>query len=241
MTIRMFIGTSSNGEDAEAEMVYEYSIRKNTSEDVNITWMRQTHDVESVWGGWNTHRWSTPFSGYRWGIPAACNFEGRAIYTDLDMINFRDIADLWNTDLKNKPIAARRGKRFDGHEFCVMVIDCAMIASHLIPLSRMKSIEEHHHRMIHKFSGNDDLVCDLDPRWNCLDGEDRAVNDMWILHYTNMATQPWRPAWYTGKHETHPRQDMIDLWYSMKSEALNSNYVTNIPNVAFGPYDIIGR
>ena len=43
--VRIFIGTSANGEDAEAEMVYEYSLRKNASVPIEITWMRQTRDV----------------------------------------------------------------------------------------------------------------------------------------------------------------------------------------------------
>ena len=35
--IRIFIGTSANGEDAVAEMTYEYSIRKNASVDVDLS------------------------------------------------------------------------------------------------------------------------------------------------------------------------------------------------------------
>lgn len=49
MTIRLFIGTSANGEDTDAEMVYEYSLRKNCSVPIDITWMRQTNDTSSVW------------------------------------------------------------------------------------------------------------------------------------------------------------------------------------------------
>ena len=80
--IRMFIGSSSNGEDAPIEAVYDYSLNQNCSRDLDIVWMRQTEDVDSFWGGWNTPLWSTPFSGFRWAIPEYCNFEGRAIYTD---------------------------------------------------------------------------------------------------------------------------------------------------------------
>ena len=54
MTINIFIGTSANGEDQVAEMVYEYSLRKNTDADININWMRLNHDKDSCWGGWNT-------------------------------------------------------------------------------------------------------------------------------------------------------------------------------------------
>ena len=45
--VRVFIGTSSNGEDAKIEMAYEHSIRKNCSRPVDITWMRQTNDKDS--------------------------------------------------------------------------------------------------------------------------------------------------------------------------------------------------
>ena len=169
--VRIFIGTSANGEDAAAEMVYEYSIRKNASVPVEITWMRQTKDVSSIWGGWLTQNWSTPFSGFRWAIPEACDFKGRAIYTDCDMINFKDIQELIDIDMQGKPVAARRGSRFGGHEFCVIVFDCKAFEEYSIPVSRMKNIPESHHRMISKFSGTD-LVQDLDPRWNCLDGEE---------------------------------------------------------------------
>ena len=45
--VKVFIGTSSNGEDAKIEMAYEHSIRKNCSRPVDITWMRQTNDETS--------------------------------------------------------------------------------------------------------------------------------------------------------------------------------------------------
>lgn len=240
--VRIFIGTSANGEDAEAEMTYEYSLRKNTNREVEITWMKQTHDTSSIWGGWQTERWSTPFSGYRWAIPEACGFEGRAIYTDCDMINFRDIGDLLDTDLKGKPVGARRGSRFGGHEFCVMVFDCAAFEPYSIPVDRMKQIAESHHRMISNFAGNDQLVYDLDPKWNCLDGENYAVEDIWHLHYTKMASQPWKPKWFKGTPEKHARPEIADLWYKMRDEASAAGYVSGnyLPEEKFGDYNIIG-
>ena len=240
--VRIFIGSSANGEDAEAEMTYEYSLRKNTDRDVEITWMKQTRDESSIWGGWNTERWSTPFSGYRWAIPEACGFQGRAIYTDCDMINFKDIGELLDTDLKGKPVAARRGTRFGGHEFCVMVFDCAAFEPYSIPVSRMKQIAESHHRMIGNFAGNGDLVEDLDPRWNCLDGENYAVDDIWHLHYTKMSSQPWQPKWFKGVPEKHARPELVKLWYDMRDEASKAGYISGIyiPEEKFGEYNIIG-
>ena len=105
--IKMFVGSSSKGEDKDIEIAYEHSINKNCSEEVKIEWMRQSDDPSSYWGCWQTHTWPTPFSGFRWGIAEFCNFEGRAIYTDCDMINFRDMKELWETDLQGKAIGAR--------------------------------------------------------------------------------------------------------------------------------------
>jgi len=215
MTIRLFIGTSANGEDTRAERAYESSLREHASEELEIVWMRQSNDPTSFWHGWNTDTWATPFSGFRWGIAEYCNFEGRAIYTDVDMINLKDIALLNQTDMKGKPIAAREGTRFGGHEFCVMVIDCAVMKHFMnIPLARFKSQAHSHQRMIQFFSGDHNLVESLDPRWNCLDGENRSIDDIWQLHFTNMSTQPWKPAWFKGPTQTHPRDDLVSLWES---------------------------
>jgi hypothetical protein len=240
MTIRLFIGTSANGEDAEAEMVYEYSLRKNCSEPIEITWMRQTNDKDDVFGGWDTRYWPTPFSGYRWAIPEMCNFKGKAIYTDVDMINFRDISELWNTDFKGHLVAARRGKRFGGHEFCVMLMDCKQLQDAIAPIRRMKLQPEFHQRYINMFSGNEDAVKELDPRWNCLDGEDRDASDIWQLHYSRMSTQPWRPTWFTGVAEDHPRPELVELWFKHRDELLASGATPTVVNNNV-TYDFIGK
>ena len=238
--VKLFIGSSSNGEDSYIENIYEYSLRKNCSMDLEITWMRQ--NKEGLWSHNNTQMWSTPFSGFRWFIPEICNFKGRAIYTDCDMINFKDMASLLETDMRNKPIAARKGQRFGGHEFCVMVFDCERIQDMLIPITRQKNIPEYHHRMIHKFSGNSELVEDLDPRWNCLDGEDRKIDDIWQLHWTKMSTQPWKPGWFTGVTEEHPRKDLVKLLEEMHINAEKAGYTANSKlykdNIEYG---IIGQ
>jgi lipopolysaccharide biosynthesis glycosyltransferase len=244
-SVRIFIGSSSNGEDAPIEAAYEYSIFQNCSRDVDVVWMRQSNDVDNFWGGWNTPMWSTPFSGFRWAIPEYCNFEGRAIYTDCDMINYRDMAELFDTDLQGKPVAARRGVRFGGHEFCVMVFDCAAFKQHAIPVQRMKRIAETHHRFINKFSGNSDLVHDLDPKWNVLDGENYNISEMYQLHFTNMATQPWTPGWFTGQSKPHPRKDIVAEFETYSQYAFNHGFDPDAIREQLEPnnvqYNIIGR
>ena len=219
--VKLFIGSSSNGEDAPIEAVYEHTLRQNCP-DIDITWMRQERG--EYWSGYQTHTWPTPFSGFRWVIAEACNFQGRAIYTDCDMINFRSMEELYNIDMEGKPLAARRGKRFGGHEFCVMVIDCEKFQEYAIPQSRVKNISEIHQRNIQMFSGNEDLVHPLDDKWNCLDGEDYELDDIYQLHFTNMATQPWKPNWFTGEPAPHPRQDVVDLFRKKAEDARMAGY-----------------
>ena len=240
--IRIFIGTSANNEDSEAEMVLEYTLKKNSSLPIEITWMRQTRDGSgSIWGQWETQRWSTPFSGFRWAIPEACGFTGRAIYMDVDMLNLKDIAELYAIDLQGKPMAARRGKRFGGHEFCVIVMDCEKLGDLMMPVSRMKTNRDAHHRYISMFSGDDQFVAEMDPRWNCHDGDGRTIDDIWHLHYTEMSTQPWQPAWFTGKTKEHPRQDLVKLWHDTRAEAVLNGWHPNLINKTYGDYNIIGR
>jgi hypothetical protein len=241
--IRLFIGSSSNGEDATIEAAYLNSIEKHASKEVELTFMRQTNNPKSFWHGWACDTWPTPFSGFRWGIAEYCNFEGRAIYTDCDMINYRDLNELMEMDMEGKPLAARKGNRFGGHEFCVTVIDCAAYKEHSIPVSRLKKISQMHQRHIGKFSGNEDLVHELDPRWNVLDGEDYDLNEIYQLHFTNMATQPWTPGWFTGEPQPHPRKDVVKEYERALEEARGDGYNPEdlIPSVPFGSYDIIGR
>jgi len=258
-TIRIFIGSSANGEDTDMERIYLHTLITNRAVGfqvdglhLEVNWMRQTHDMSSPWAGWETQLWPTPFSGFRWGIPAVCGFKGRAIYTDVDMINLRDIAALWNTPMDGKPFMARTGHRFGGHEFCVMMIDCSAAEYILPPFERLRAIPEMHNRMIGMLSGDSSVVQTMDARWNVLDGEgasgDLATEEMYQLHYTNMATQPWKPLWYRGSPGQHRRPDLVDFWYlhdklAKESEAAG---VFQGPQCGreyepYGAYDFIGQ
>ena len=238
--IKLFIGTSSNGEDAKIEMAYEHSLRKNTDREVEIEWMRQTTDADSYWHGWADKNWSTPFSGYRWGIPERCGFKGRAIYTDVDMINLKDIGELFDTPIPDdKWMLARDGKRFGGKEFCVILFDNAKFGNDAMPLvNKWKHVDTAHHQFIQLFI-QQNLVGDLDPRWNSHDGD---TNEIWQLHYTHMPTQPWQPAWFTGEIQDHPRPDLVELYHQTYAEAEAAGY--NIEDYAVNRgvnYGIIGK
>ena len=205
--IKIFVGTSANGEDEVAEKTLEYSLRKHSSEELQVIFMRNNN---SYLGNFNSSGWATPFTNLRWTIPEYCEFAGRAIYMDVDQLNLRDISELYHIDLQGKPFASRADR------LCVMVIDCEAMQPLLQPISVIKNTPNYGSSIYW------DIVkrsTHFDNRWNCLDGEGRPISDIWHLHFTSMPTQPWKPAWFRGIPKAHPRQDLVELWNQYKIEA----------------------
>lgn len=218
MAVKIFIGSSFNGEDEVAEKTYEYSLRKHSSEPLEITWLRQSSDPTSPLYGWDTSRWATPFTAFRWAIPELCGFEGRAIFTDVDMLNLRDISVLFNEDMNDRPIKARYVHERNRYEYSVMLMDCAKLQAYMPPITKMKSSPTIHHDLSKKMS-KPGLVSLLDPRWNCLDGEKLKAEDIWQLHFTKMDSQPWAPAWFKEPRSPHARPDLVSLWEQYRNDA----------------------
>jgi hypothetical protein len=249
MTIRIFVGCAASGEDAESLAVLEWSVRKHASEPVEFHWMKQSHDQQSFWHGWETSRWATPFSGFRWGIPAACQYEGRAIYTDSDVIFMADVAQLWRQPIPaGKVVLAKPGS----WRMCVSLWDCAAARHHLPPIDSIRHNPASHHQIGLRFRGPG-LVAPFAGNWNCLDGEDYAdLHDPAIkaIHYTSMDCQPHlrhalprlaaagQKHWFDGTVRAHPRPDVEALFDELLAEAADHGFVpaSYIPNEAFGPY-----
>lgn len=208
-SIKIFIGTSAFGEDYIAEKTLEFSLRKHSTSPLDIIFLRNIE--EGVVGRFDPSNWATPFSGLRWTVPEACDFKGKAIYLDVDQLNFKDISDLYNTPLNNAPFACRRGKS------CVTVFDCEKMKSLLPSIQEMRKDPLFHQNNYVKITK---LGEPIDARWNCLDGEDYRIQDIWHLHFTDMRCQPWRPTWYKGVQLEHPRPDIVAIWEQYKIEAL---------------------
>ncbi|MCH6043866.1 glycosyl transferase, partial [Salmonella enterica] len=79
---------------------------------------------------WRTEKWSTPFSAFRWAVPAAAGFQGRALYMDADMLVLCDLAEIWDLPLDDGAIVAGR-RDGDGWRSCVALWDCAGARAHL--------------------------------------------------------------------------------------------------------------
>lgn len=222
--VRVFVGTSPDGDDAEAEIALEHSIKSRSSLPVEITYMRLTRDPASPWYSDPEHRkghptwnWVTPFSGLRWAIPKACGYQGRAIYCDVDTICLADIAELHNADMKGGVMMAK-----DAIRFCVMLIDCEKA-------KRFEPLAQNRKRGIA-------VPFPAGQNWNCLDGEKLAIGDpeMKWLHFTSIDSQPHigmaqerlakegREHWYTGPVRDHWRPELTELWMREYQAALDA-------------------
>jgi len=241
--MRLFVGVSPDGQDAESQAVLEWTVRKWSSVPIDIVWMTVSRDPNSFWysepekgAGWQTQLWSTPFSGFRWAIPEFCGFEGRAMYCDSDFIFMADVAELWRQPMKGKVVIAKGGD--NGWRFCSCLWDCAAAKGHVLPLAALKKADGHR-RMIAHFSGNRDLVEPFIGNWNCVDVEgyeDVLDPEIKAHHYSSMnhqlhvkhalprLTAEGRRHWFDGVVTPHWREDYQKLFDDLLVEATENGY-----------------
>lgn len=253
--VRVFAAAAANNEDLESQAVLEWSIRKHASLPVEITWMQLSTDPASPFhaapgAGWNTSRWATPFSGFRWAIPEICAFEGKAIYCDSDVIFLADVAELWRQAHPDGTMLLAKG---GGHwRICVSMWDCARARAHLPALGALQRDPDAHRKMGETIR-RPGLVAPFSGEWNCLDKEvgKRPLDDPAIkaLHYTDMRCQPQlRHAlprlaaeggrhWFDGQTRPHFNPRIEALFDALLAEAAAEGYgIERYRKTPFGAY-----
>lgn len=243
--IKIFVGCAANDDDAESQAVLEWSLMKHASEPLEITWMKLSRDSESPFycdpigrEGWRTELWATPFSGFRWAVPELCNFKGKAIYMDSDVIVLKDIAELWRQEFAPTKIVMAKGKTASWR-YCVSFWDCERAKFHMMPLADLVRNPESHRSMVRLFRTHSNLVQPFHGNWNCLDGEDYDNLDdpeIKLIHYTAMRFQPQlrharsrlaaegRAHWFDGAPAVHWRADLIAMFDALLVEAGERGY-----------------
>jgi len=248
--IRLFVGTDPNGHDAESLMVLEHSARKVTTGPLEITWMRMSHDKSSPWyvgpGGWDTSRWATPFSGFRWGIPVVCGYQGKAIYMDSDMIILKDLRDLWNLD-----VAGYWGAIKNPGRTCVTLWNCEECGKPPFPdVMKKRTSPDCHASMQSLIGSSAHRFRMFDSAWNSLDGEDKPISWSKILHFTSMSHQlhlkyaiprlksEGKTHWFDGNVQPHWRPELQVLFDELYNEAIKSGKSVKdyYPSEPFGDY-----
>lgn len=254
-TIKVFVGCDPNNCDLEQMMVLDYSIHKHTQQAVEIVWMQLSHDANSAWyanlqtgDGWHTEKWATPFSGFRWAIPEYCGFEGRAIYMDADVVVLCDLAQLWQHPMSAAAMVVGKGGQ-QAARLCTSVWDCAKAKQHLPPLSQLQADADGHQRLMQLLKDQPQLVQPYTDSYNCVDGEGLPIEEIKILHYSDMGTQfsheysfprlaaEGQQHWFDGAVMPHPRADLSDLFQQYHAEALAAGYSPeNYRVAAFGAF-----
>jgi hypothetical protein len=136
----------------------------------------------------------TEFSFARFVIPALCDYRGRAVYMDSDMLVFADIGELWDTGLQGAAIAIERGSRDQadrGKHAAVMLLDCEQLDWRVGEIVAGLGTRYAYKALMQV----DPLLQpgqmrELIPQgWNELDHFEpgRTRN----IHYTKIVTQPW--------------------------------------------------
>lgn len=231
--IRLFVGVGANNEDLEAQAVLEYTARKYCTEPLELTWMRQA--AKGPWSGWACGTGRTPFTHFRWSIPAVCNYEGRAIYTDGDFFFVADLAELWRQPIPN--VALVRNATGKLSTSCIL-FDCARAKGHVPSLDELRAMPDAHGRLLNYFRAHPELLAPTAGNWDCADLKGSSLSDpnLKAVHYTRIETQlhlkhaiprlrqEGRQHWYTGEVFEHPNRELVVYYDQLLVDAQAAGY-----------------
>lgn len=227
--IRLFIGTSPQGEDYEAEAVAAYTAQKFSSLPIEIVWMRQAK--KGPYSGWRMGSGRTPFSAFRWSLPAMCGFQGRAIYTDVDFVFHGDLAELWREDIPGV-LVTKRPKPSGKLKTCCILFDCAKAKGHVADIDGLRQFDDPQGYYSNYFKDRPALVSNFQSGdWNAIDAFDLSNPCIKATHYSRMEHQVHLPHaiarlkaqgkshWYTGPVFAHPNASLQQHFDTMLAEA----------------------
>lgn len=245
--IRVFVGTSPGGQDAEACLVLEHTLRRRASQPVEITWLHQSNEEGHPGCGWNTERWATPWTGLRWIVPAICGWQGRAVYFDCPQVAVGDVATLADAPMPRGAMILLRRVGAGVHTGC-MVWDCAAAQRGAIPeLTALRSDVGVHQAVGSLLTDRPRLAGPLPSGWGVLDSAyaqapGKATGS---IHFVSPYTQPHlrlavprlrrarREHWFKGLHMRHFCPELESMFDREYASALGSGY--SIEGYAPGP------
>lgn len=255
--LKIFVGTAANGEDAEACVVLEYSLRRHASVDVDIEWLALSRDAGSPTysdperdRGWRTDRWPTPWSGLRWAVPPLMGWQGRAVYLDCPQVVVGDIAELADSPITGSAMVAVRRSATSLRTAC-MVWDCRRARRWLPDLDTMQrevgTLQELGHMLVRRPS----LTIELPAGWAVEDSDYSydPVTATGSIHCKNLHMQPHtrhaltrlrhqgREHWWDGTRLPHYCEPLVQLFDAELAAALAAGYRVEDYVPAERPYE----
>ncbi len=167
----------------------------------------------------------TAFSFSRFHIPDLCEFRGRAVYVDSDMIVVGDVAELAEHPMTDRWLACTRQASPPGWEnadwfkpgrqFSVMILDCDHLDWKIDEIvAKLDRGDLTYGQLLFEMAlvPSERIDDTLEPGWNSLEHFDA---DTRLLHYTIVPTQPW-------KSSDHP---LGDVWMAEYEDAVRDGAV----------------
>jgi lipopolysaccharide biosynthesis glycosyltransferase len=209
---RIFIGWDSR--EAECADILAYSLRKHSSIPLDIRYLKLD---ELDFSRPRDPKQSTEFTYTRFLVPSLCNYQGKAVFMDCDMVCLGDIKELDDLDMTGLALRVVKHDyqptntvKMDG---CVqtvyprknwsslMLMNCAKLK-----LWTRQVVETQTGAYLHRFQDiPDEEIGDLPNTWNTLDWMDERTK---LIHYTNggpwfeqYKDHPYGAAWLKARDE----------------------------------------
>jgi hypothetical protein len=195
--LRVFVGAGPD--ETVPYRVLAHSIHRHSTVPVRVEPLTA---VSSPMPSSKANRPRTAFSFSRFHIPELCDYRGRAVYLDSDMVVFGDIGELADYPLdtawiacttQDRPAAWTHDKAFrPGRQFSVMVLDCEQLDWRIsdIVAGLDRGAYTYQDLMFDLCIVPVDRIDDqLDRAWNSLEHHDSTTR---LIHYTVVPTQPWK-------------------------------------------------
>ena len=197
MTLRIFIGWDSR--EAECADVLTYSLKKHTTIPLDIRYLKLSElDLDRP----SDPLQSTEFTYSRFLVPYLCQYEGKAIFMDCDMLCLGDIKELDGLDMSQYALRVVKHNhqpmeklKMDGKIQTVyprknwsslMILNCQELK-----LWTKEVVENMSGAYLHRFKDiPDEKIGDIPKTWNTLDWMDETTK---LIHYTKGG--PWFEQW----------------------------------------------
>ncbi|KPQ36436.1 MAG: LPS:glycosyltransferase [Phormidesmis priestleyi Ana] len=221
--IKIYLGTQI--EQSLAVDVLTYSIVRRTQASIQITPLYQavaTAGIEVPMPSNPQLRPQTPFTFQRFAIPELCQYRGRAIYLDSDMLVFQDINRLWqqsferanheSADLLSVPELPDSGR---SPQYSVMLLNCDQLKWQVAQLvGELDRGTWTYKQFVMEMAPAVNKAAILPLGWNDL--ERYRPGKTALLHYTDMPRQPWLSV----------ANPLAKLWCDMLLKAVADGAIT---------------
>ena len=199
--VKVYVGADRS--QLLAVKVLEHSIKRHTQLSVEVRAMVDL-PVRVPQDPLNWQR--TGFSFSRFCIPELAGYQGKALYLDADMLVFSDIAQLWNTPFEGAKVVIqaeltaeraqtnqKKGAPAKRVKQCaVMLLDCDRLPWKVDNIiTSLDAGDYNYEKLMYDLCilEEDEIRYAIPFCWNSMEYYQPAETA--LIHYTDMATQPW--------------------------------------------------